>query len=229
MKKIFIMTMALALLLSMSTFVFANGDEFCGNSNLSCDLDVSATIKPFATVACTKEPVDFDEFCPAPGIYIADGDTDPDHLYGPVMHDFVTGVTNDDQGNSVKASDFTGTQLPATPWSGTCQQAHWDGWGITEVKSNCDVFVELAFDDTGWMNSDTVFAVNRNWGSNPGYFASFDAANSCQWTHTYDLSGVNDANPQEYFVDGALLIEDEAQNEADAYSAKITVTLSMAP
>ncbi len=200
MKKFLSMSLVVVLVLAMGAVVMAAEGELTGDKTLSADIEVYANIGPYASLRAGG-PVDFGTLLGKVGLYTANGFDNnglSDEFYHRVCDEF-----------GYDYSVFVGNN---------------NGWGSFFIESNTDVDVTLSFDNTGWLESPTLFAAAKE--GAPGTPLAWTSSN-------WDLGGLpatfrHDYQRGEklYGLDGAIYIESISQQLAQNYKGMLTVTVS---
>lgn len=200
MRKRFSLALFIVLVLGFSSFAFAAEGPLTGGNTISANIDVSATVGPYASVTAGS-PVNFGTLLGKVGLYTANGFDN-----GGTVNEFYHRAA---LVFGIDADKFV---------------ANNNGWGSFYVESNTDVNVAMSFDNTNWLVSPTLFAVAKE--GAPAAPLAWAASNAnlggrpTSFTHAYQVG------EKLYGIDGAIWIQSISQQMADVYTGLITITVS---
>lgn len=201
MKRYMSFVLAAVLVLGLAAVTSAAGAGTLKGQSLSATIDVSATIGPYAKITAGR-PVQFGELLGKVGLYTAnDFDATAEQFYHRAAEVFGLVV---DENLFVSNND--------------------GGWGSFYIESNCDVLIQVEFDDKDWLESPTLFGIAK--AGEPDVVKAWAAAN-------FDLVGYGKSfvheyqkREQLYGINGAIWIRSISDQKADSYSGVLTITVT---
>lgn len=200
MKKLLSITLAVVLVLALGSLAFAAKGSLANGANLEAEIDVHATIGPYAKIWVTKN-IDFGVLNGAAGIYIVNGSSFlglVEELFGNAGYQ-----TNTNPGGWGTFEVETNTDIMIDV------DFLYSEWMAS--KTVFGVHRGGSEDHGGWWNIEEYNA----WAGN------FDhGLGGSSFTHDY----VKGSRP--YDVNGAIWIESISQQEAKVYNGKLVVTIS---
>ena len=101
-----------------------------------------------------------------------------------------------------------------------------DVHGKFDIVSNTDIKVDVSFNPgSDWFEEEDYFFEVVNYLRNAELQKEFDGDNPTSFNHTYDASGLNHANPNDYTVDLAVLLPKVEKYEANTYKGTVEITI----
>ncbi|NMB02455.1 MAG: hypothetical protein GX971_13220 [Firmicutes bacterium] len=199
MKKFLSMSLVVVMVLALGSIAFAGEGTLAGGNTLTAEIPVNAKIGPYASLRAGG-PVQFGTLLGKVGLYTANG------FDNNGVNEFYH-----------RAADIFGLEYDAFVTNN-------NGWGSFYVESNTDVNVALSFNNTGWLESPTLFAAAKQ--GAPGTPLAWASSNFALgglptfFVHEYQKGEIL------YGLDGAIWIQEISQQFAQEYSGTITVTVS---
>lgn len=202
MKKHVGIALVMVFVLALSSMALAAEGSLAGGETVKADIKAYATVGPYASIVATK-PVDFGTLVGKVGLYTANG--------------FDHGGTS---------AEFYGRAADVFGVSSDLFVSNNDGWGSFNLETNTNVMVGISFDNTGWLDSPTLFAIAKE--GAPDVPKAWAGSNvnltglATEFGHAFAKNSV-----QMYGIDGAIYIERISQQMAQNYEGLITVTVSL--
>ena len=198
MRKFLNVSLVVALVFALSAVGFAAEGSLDGGNTLEGEIDAFANIGPYAALEMGG-PVDFGTLVGQVGLYTANGfDSTPEQFYHRAASVF-----------GISSSMYVSNN---------------NGWGSFHLETNTDADVAMDFDNSGWLESPSLFAIAKQgapdsplaWASSNFALGSLPTS----FTHLYQVGS------QLYGIDGAIYIESISQQAAQSYAGVVTITVS---
>ena len=202
MKKLAVVLLTLVVVVGLSSVAMAcnyNGSE---KWEESCDsFDVKITNHLFSnTFDVDAGKLDCDQIRGEVGYYVFDGDVDGTEE--PNMPS---------QADDKWGDDYSRIHVE--------EAAHGEFW----LVSNGDVEVTVSFKPGTWFDVDDYFFEVVNYLRASTLLEAFDEDTDAEFTHTFDASGANADNPNQYTIDLAILIPEVEKYEAQDYDGTVKI------
>jgi len=212
MKKLCILTLAVVLVLGMGTLTMASHGTLEDGAEVSDTAGITIDVGKYAQVGFDEGHYEDELFEKAlkgkPGVYISDG-----------------GATKD------KALDHWGSDLEVVAEEGQLPNPH---VAFFQVLANTDVDISIHSDFGGWLKSPTLFIVSSDeddingigsWQDNLAMIGN-ETGEDYENSFPVDYGTFNEKGRLDFHVNGAIWIQEIAQQAADTYTTEIQVTVA---